>query len=190
MASYIVRLVTAIGLAGLLALNVATVTVPAVASLVASAVASVLGQTALIPEFRPVYYRGKAMSLAEAAADTAQRVSSRIASGAARSARSVLAESIPIAGIAVVVGSTTWHLKDACESMQDLRALEVAANATASEDPKIAEVCGMQVPTKEMVWEIMKESPSQAWDVAKTHVPDLPELKLPSWWKLVDGLYE
>jgi len=40
-----------------------------------------------------------------------------------------------------------------------------------SEDAKVA--CGMEVPTKEEVWTTIKQSPGEAWEGVKAHVPEL-----------------
>ena len=187
MRKLIVRVIASLALVALLALNIATVTVPAVAAGVASIVGGVVGATAILPEFRTVTYRGQKKRLAAAVADTTKRVSTRTAKGAARNVGSIAGEAIPVAGIAVVVGVTAWELTDACDTMKDLRALELATDPTASEDPSVAEVCGLEVPSKEQVWEVVKASPGHAWEKAKGYVSDLPELELPTWRDIFGG---
>lgn len=178
------RAIVSLAFVALFALNIATVTVPAVAAGVASTVGTVLGSTALLPEFRTVSYRGQKKRITAAVADTTKRISTRTAKGAARNVGSIAGEAIPVAGIAVVVGVTAWELKDACETMKDLRALELATNPNATEDPSVAEVCGLEVPSKEQAWEAVKASPGQAWEKAKAYVPDLPEWHMPNVPKL------
>jgi hypothetical protein len=187
MGKLLIRTITALAFVALIALNIATVTLPAVAAGVASTVGAVVGASAILPEFRTVTYRGQKKRLAEAVADTTKRVSARTAKGAARNVGSIAGEAIPVAGIAVVVGVTAWELKDACDTMKDLRALELATDPKASEDPSVAEVCGLEVPTKEQAWEVVKASPRQAWERAKEYVPELPELELPTWRDIVGG---
>lgn len=195
MVKIIVRTITALAFAAVFALNIATVTVPAVAAVVASTVGAVVGARAILPEFRTVTYRGQKKRLAEAVADTTKRISTRTAKGAARNVSSIAGEAIPIAGIAVVVGVTAWELKDACDTMKDLRALELATDPNGSQDPSVDEVCGLEVPTKEQAWKAVKASPGQAWEKAKVYVPDLPEFdaprlpdwELPTWQDIVGG---
>ena len=126
---------------------------------------------------KSVTYRGQKRLLAEAVEDTAARVSRRTAAGAARNAGSVVAEAIPVAGVAVVLGVTAWDLKDACDTMTDLHELELAFDSEATSGA--SEVCGLTVPTKDEVWAIVKASPGVAWDAAAAYVPDLPELSIP-----------
>jgi hypothetical protein len=129
---------------------------------------------------KTVTYRGQKRLLAEAVEDTAGRVSRRTAAGAARNAGSVVAEAIPVAGVAVVLGVTAWDIKDSCDTMKDLHELELAFNPATSPDPEASEVCGLTVPTKGEVWAAVKASPGKAWDAAAAYVPDLPELSIPS----------
>lgn len=180
MLKMVTRTITALAFIGLLALNVATVTIPAVAQTVASLVGSVVGAGALLPEFRTVNYRGQKKRLADAVSDTSQRIAKRTAKGAARNVGSVLGEAVPVAGIAVVVGATAWELSDACETMKDLQALELATDPHATTDPEVMEVCGMETPTKEEVWSAVKASPAAAWESAKGAMPDLPEMEMPT----------
>jgi hypothetical protein len=128
---------------------------------------------------KSVTYRGQKRLLAEAVEDTAARVSRRTAAGAARNAGSVVAEAIPVAGVAVVLGVTAWDLKDACDTMTDLHELELAFNPSVSPDPEASEVCGLTVPTKDEVWTTVKASPGVAWEVAASYLPDLPEFTVP-----------
>jgi len=142
----------------------------------------VVGLTDEVTELRQaktLTYRGQRRLVGEAVGDTTTRVSRRIASAAARSAGSVAAEAIPVAGVAVVLGVTAWELKDACDTMQDLRELDLAFNPDTSLDPEVSEVCGRTVPSGEEVWQTVKSSPGKAWASAREHLPDLPELSMP-----------
>ena len=187
MGKVIVRTVTVLAFVGLFVLNIATVTVPAVATGVVSIVSAVVGASAILPEFRTVIYRGQKRRLVEAVVDTTERVSIRTAKGASRNVGSVAGEAIPLAGIAVVVGVTALELKDACDTMNDLRALELSTDPTLSEDNSVAEVCGLEVPSNEQAWEAMKASPSHAWEEAKGYIPELPEMPLPTWRDIIGG---
>jgi hypothetical protein len=140
---------------------------------------SLTDEVATLRTPKSVTYRGQKRLLAEAVEDTAGRVSRRTAAGAARNAGSVVAEAIPFAGIAVVLGVTAWDLKDSCDTMKDLHELELAFNPATSPDPEASEVCGLRVPTKDEVWAAVKASPSVAWSTASSYVPDLPELSMP-----------
>ena len=143
-------------------------------------IAGLSDEVASLRAAKKVPYRGQRRLLSEAVEDTATRVSRRTVSGAARNAGSVVAEAIPFAGIAVLLGVTAWDLKDSCDTMKDLHELEKAFNPGATSTPETEKVCGLKVPTKDEVWEVVKSSPRNAWLTAKGYLPDLPELKLPS----------
>ena len=164
----------------LIALNIATVTMPAIAFIVASAVGVVVGKSNLIPEFRTVYYRGEERLLADAVLDTTKRISDRTSKGAIRNVQSITGEAIPVAGITVVLGVSALELKDACDTMTDLRALELAVDPDAPEGPATVEVCGLKTPSRVQVLEAIKGAPVQAWETARNYIEDLPELKIPS----------
>ena len=169
-----------------LGFNVATVTVQSVAMAVSGVVSAVAGASALLPEFRSVTYRGRKVALTHALSDTSKRISRRTVASASRNAGSVVAEAIPVAGVAVVLGVTAWDLKDSCDTMKDLNELERASNPSAELDAEALHVCGLQVPTKEEVWEAVKASPGAAWDAAADNLPELPEFTMPkidwSFW--------
>ena len=195
-------------LLGSLTLNVATVAIGSVATLVAGAfeavsgavsvtgglqrelelknqrIASLSSEVAGLKQPRSVTYRGQKKLLSEAVEDTVTRVSRRTTTAAVRNAGSVFAEAIPFAGIAVVVGVTAWDLRDSCETIKDLQAFNLAFNPLAEESRDKSEVCGLTVPTSDEVWAVVKSSPSSAWEGAKQHVPELPDLSLPQFdWR-------
>ena len=93
-----------------------------------------------------VNFKGQRRLVSEAVQETTETVSTRLVKATARSTSSVFAESIPYVGIGVIVAVTALELKDACDTMKDLHALDVAFNPEAANDE--GEVCGMRVPTK------------------------------------------
>jgi len=119
----------------------------------------------------------KGRTLGKAVQETTERISRRVATATARSVGSIAAESIPYIGIGAIVGVTALELDDACKTMKDLHALDVAFNPSAANDADATEVCGQRVPTKEEVIAELKQSPAKAWEAAKSF--DLPDL--PSW---------
>lgn len=174
-------------------LNVATVTVQAVALGVAGAVSMVAGATSVLPEFRTVTFRGQKKRLADAVGDTSKRIAKRSAVSASRNAGSVVAEAIPVAGLAVILGVTAFDLKDSCETLRDLHELDRALDPSTELAEQAKYVCGLKVPTKEEVWAKVKASPGEAWAKAKEALPDLPEMpKMPdmseAWAKVKDTL--
>lgn len=186
----------------MLAFNIATVAFTSVAFLVSTAYETVTGAASvagslrrnlgaekakvasmsnLVDELkkpRTVTYRGQKKLISEAVEDTATRVSRRTTAAAARNAGGVLAEVVPIAGVAAIVGITAWDLKDSCATLKDLHELEVAFDPSLAADPEVTEVCGLEVPSKEEIvkavraapagaWEALKSSPGYAWEGTK-----------------------
>ncbi|MGM0586289.1 MAG: hypothetical protein ACQEUZ_16700 [Pseudomonadota bacterium] len=115
----------------MLALNITTLTVPAVASIATGLVTSAGLTSAVRPaaKLRPVV----------------SRIGRRVARGAARNVGALPAESVPWIGAGVAVAVTALELKDACDTMKDLRALEPAPGGGA--DGTTGEVCGLEVPS-------------------------------------------
>jgi septal ring factor EnvC (AmiA/AmiB activator) len=232
--------VLAVMLAGAMMLNVATVAIGSVATMMASAVEAVLGVTSVMTQQKEeaanlgrrvqqlegdvkvakadldasskkvrqlegdvkvakadldastkrvmqlegeakVTYRGQRKLLGEAVEDTTRRVANRTAAGATRNLAATFGEAVPVIGIGVVVAATVWELKDACDTMKDLQALEVALDPTKALADDVSEVCGLQVPTKEEIWAKVKASPGEAWQMAKDAMPELPEMPTIDW---------
>jgi len=149
-------------------------------------VSNLTGEVAKLKQSSTVTYRGQQKLLSEAVKDFSARVSRRTATSAARNAGSVVAEAIPFAGIAAIVGVTAWDLNDSCETMKDLHELNVAFNPDLALAPDIKEVCGLEVPSSEEVWQMAKRSPRAGWENAKIHVNKLPDLTLPSLSDIYD----
>ncbi|MCV2894715.1 hypothetical protein [Lentibacter sp. XHP0401] len=111
-----------------------------------------------------VTFRGKKMTAKQASLEVTKSIKSRTKRVAGANLASVVGESIPFYGIAVIVGATTYELNSACESMKDAYDLSIAMDpdAVAAEDRDY--VCGLQVPTQEEAWAAVKNSPSAAWE--------------------------
>lgn len=139
------------------------------------------GEVGKLRAERQVSYRGQRKLASEAVEDTSQRVARRTATGASRNVAATFGEAVPVVGIGVVVAATVWELHDACETMKDLQALDLAFNPDKANPPEVAEVCGLTVPSKEEIWEKVKASPGEAWRMAKEAMPDLPEMPKPDW---------
>lgn len=131
-----------------------------------------------------VMYRGAKTSLSEAVTDTNGRIARRTATAATRNASSVVAEAIPYVGIAAMLAVTAYDLKDSCDTIKDLHALDVAIDPTKEFGEQETAVCGLGVPTKDEVWQEVKSSSEEAWISASEYLPSLPEFSLPSWREL------
>ena len=128
---------------------------------------------------RTVVFRGERMLLSEAVEHTSERVGKRLVVSTGRSVGAVFGEAVPFFGIAVIVAATTWELSDACDTMDDLYELDIAFNPDNVVPADHSEVCGLQVPTKEEIWQFVKDSPGAAWEMAKELMPELPEFEMP-----------
>ena len=89
------------------------------------------------------------MSQAAATRRTAaKRIATRTVRGAFRSVAGTVPQSLPLIGIASVVGLTTWELIDACDTLRDIAELEPDLGGP---DRDIAHemqaVCGIEAPT-------------------------------------------
>ncbi len=145
-------LILAVFFVAAIALNIATVTVGAVfntmSSLVGSAAALITTKNVTVRSVhkgRLAALRANKKLLSKRVRSTTARVTRRIATATARSTGSVAAESIPYAGIGMILAVTAWEVKDSCETMNDLHELNVAFNPDVANDPDHEEVCGAQV---------------------------------------------
>ena len=128
-----------------------------------------------------VNYRSARTTLAAAVTDTNGRIARRTVAAAARNSSSIVAQSIPYLGIAVVLGVTAYDLKDSCDTTRDLHALDVAIDPSKELGADETAVCGLRVPSKDEVWEDVKSGSFEAWQNAGQYLPALPEYELPSW---------
>lgn len=134
---------------------------------------------------RMVTYRNEKRLLTDAVEDTVERISKRTVNRSARNVTAVFAEAIPLVGIGVVVGVTGLELRDSCNTLKDLKELELSFNPAAAAMGDVQQVCGMEVPSRDEVWQVVKSSPREAWQAMSTYLPDLGEFRLPSlpsWW--------
>ena len=128
-----------------------------------------------------ILYRGARTTFAQAATDTNGRIARRTMTAATRNATSVFAEAIPYLGIAAMLAVTAYDLKDSCDTIKDLHALDVAIDPTKEFGPEENAICGLSVPTVDEVWQQVKDGSEEAWRDAGEHLPELPEYSLPSW---------
>lgn len=99
----------------------------------------------------------------KAAGRIVKRISRRTAVAAGRNVAVIPAESVQVYGIAAILGFTAWELTEACKTMKDLKTLNIALGNEERIDAETAEVCGLQVPSKEEVMEGIKSSSDNAW---------------------------
>lgn len=134
---------------------------------------------------RFVVFKGKKMPVRMAANDTASSIRRRTVRTANANLAATLGESIPFYGIGVVVAATSFEIAMSCEDMKDLYELQVALDPESAVPEDRDKVCGLQVPTRQELWEKVKSSPSAAWDLAtkalQTSGATLSELPKPDF---------
>lgn len=88
-----------------------------------------------------------------------------------------LGESIPFFGIGVIVAGTTYEMTESCAAMDEMTDLLKLLDPAeySSEDGSHAQICGLNVPTKEELWQDVKSSPSAAWETSKRAVSDVSD---------------
>ncbi len=119
--------------------------------------------------------------------ETTGRIQRRTAKVAATNVGSMAGEGIPFWGIAIIVAVTTYEVTTACDTMKDMHELTVALSPASADDAEMQRVCGMQVPTKEEIWAIVKASPLIVWQKLKDNFPGLPSPDFSgAWMWLVD----
>ncbi|WP_273522877.1 hypothetical protein [Rhodosalinus sediminis] len=123
-----------------------------------------------------VNYRGERVLYREAVSDTMDRVGPRMVHMTQRNIASIPGEALPFIGIAVVVAATTWELRDACKTMEDLHELDVSLNPDRAIES--GDVCGMEIPTAAEVRDKVFASPGVVWDEMKAQYDDLPEFSI------------
>lgn len=113
-----------------------------------------------------VKWKGKKTSLKLAVKDMTGSVKAKTKKVAASNVSSMFGESIPYYGIAIIVASTAYELKTACDTMKEMDELMSQVDPESVDAADTIEVCGMKVPTKDEIIEMVKNSPEAAWDMA------------------------
>ena len=111
------------------------------------------------------------------AAEAATRVSARMKKAAVRETAAMPAEALPWLGATVIVAATTLELADMCATIKDMTKLQRALDPKIVAPPEQAQVCGMQVPTKEEILEAAKKAPGKVWQASVDLMPTAEELK-------------
>jgi len=129
-----------------------------------------------------ISFKGKIRPAKEVVGETIDRVQKRTAKVAVSNVGSMAGEGIPLWGIAVIVGATSYEVYSSCETMKDLQELSSALSPGESDDAEVQRVCGLRVPTKEEIWASVKSSPGKAWAAASMYISDLPRPDFSGTW--------
>jgi hypothetical protein len=101
------------------------------------------------PKNTMVNFKGKNTRVADAVNSTTNSIKKRAVKTASRSVSSMAVEAIPYAGIAAIIGVTAWELKDLCETVKDMEALNQALNPDGVLLDNQSSICSMAIPNKE-----------------------------------------
>ncbi|WP_303468686.1 MULTISPECIES: hypothetical protein [unclassified Marinovum] len=127
---------------------------------------SLVAENARIRKVDAVTFRGRSTTVREATQEVLDRTMTRTTRSTLANVSSIPGESVPFYGIAIVLAATAYELKTACDNMIDLYDLQVALDPeTARLDDRRA-VCALQIPTKQEVWNGIKQSPQTAWKMS------------------------
>ena len=127
---------------------------------------------------RRVTYRGETRTVREAVSNTVDRASRRTTIAAQRNIAAMVGEGIPFWGVAVIAAATAWEISDACAMMKDFYELEVAFAPEAAIPVDEIEVCGLQVPSSEEIWDAILSSPAAAAAKVTELYGSLPEFNV------------
>lgn len=127
-----------------------------------------------------VNWKGKKVPLKDAVAEMSTTVKKRTAKVAVANVSSTFGESIPVYGIAVIVGVTAYELKSACDTMKDMKELTSQIDPSYDTDDETAHVCGLKVPTRDEIVTKLKNSPEAAWQMAQSAYEGAVDL-IPDW---------
>lgn len=197
------RLVVPLLLVASLMFNAALFTVQGLYAVAAGALSSVGVATSAVRA--AVSTRSRQAARRQIGRKTSQRVRRRVQRGAARSIGSAAGEAIPFIGVGVIAGGLALEVNDMCNTARDMAGLQAAL--AADDDPELAqqkaknafdrqemireELPGYSdLPTREVLWAAILESPAAAWNKAKKNVPDLSDFSESdaSWLSWVTGL--
>lgn len=181
------RLVVPLLLVASLAFNAALFTVQGFYTVAAGALNAIGVTTAATREAGEKLARRKATR--SIGHKTAEKVTRRVQRGAVRNIASAAGEAIPLVGIAVIAGALAMEVHDACDTASDMAGLEAAL--AAETDPEAARKSAAEafdcpamireqlpdfedLPSKEVLWAMIEESPAAAWDAARSYYSELP----------------
>lgn len=95
-----------------------------------------------------------------------QRIRTRTRQTALSNLAAMGGEALPVVGIGVIVAATAYELNMSCENMRDLYELQIELDPSLANPADRDMVCGLQVPTRDELWQSIKASPGAAWDKA------------------------
>ena len=109
----------------------------------------------------------------KAVSQITKRITRRTIVGAVRNIAAAPAELVPWAGVAVIFGVTALEIKDACATIEDMD--EIRRSMDINDAAEENTVCGKELPSKEDIVKVAKNSPNEALDSLRELGVDIPE---------------
>ena len=102
-----------------------------------------------------------------------KNITRRTILGVGRNIAAAYAEAIPVSGVVVILGVTTWELYDACQTMKDMDEIirSMGIHDTVEED----KVCGKKLPSIKEIVKAIKSSPGKVLASVREFGVDIPE---------------
>ncbi len=117
-----------------------------------------------------------------------KRTVARSANAAVRVVATAPGKAVPYLGTAVVLGAAGLEIRDLCNTVRDMKAIQREIDPTESHSEDERKICGMDVPTKEQILSQIETVPLDAWQRSREFLTDLdpipPEFEtwLSRWW--------
>ncbi len=173
---WIMRIIFALLLIGSLALNVGILMIGGVAAIASNVIESVI-------DYSPVKsVRGTKTVYSKMNAEiskTTNLIVKRTVHSTTRDLGAMVGQSIPYIGVAAIVGATVWDLQDSCDTVTDLQELHNKLGFPLKNEAEVTKVCGLEVPSKEEVWQSVKDLPKATLNKAKEWIDPV---EWQNWW--------
>jgi len=82
-------------------------------------------------------------------------------------------EAIPYLGVAAIVGVTAWELKELCETVKDIEALNLALNPDSEKRDDQHSVCSLKIPTKDQLLQNGSATSEELGNKVKSYLSEL-----------------
>lgn len=139
-----------------------------------------------------VTFKGEKRALKEVITETSSTVTKIAGKSALRNVGTMPAEGIPIVGVAAIVAATTLEVAALCDISNEMYDLDVSINPgnVIADHP---EACGVAVPSRDEVWDMIQNSPQAVWETAAAIVENIPSFEeaknsLPSGQEVIDSV--
>ena len=141
--------------------------------------------------------RNRATRLHKVTSGAVNSTVARSTRGAARAVATAPAKALPYVGTTVVVGAAAWEIKGHCDTIRDMTTIQREVDNLILLEPEPSKsrsegertVCGMDVPTREEIWNQIRTAPLAVWHHSRDFLTDLEpispgvEVQLAGWWE-------